>query len=133
MERLPVELLYVLAFVGFMLFNFFAQRAARRRQQEEAAQAPAEPPPPSADDALLEDVWGRTPAPAAPAPPAPAPVLPAALAPRPVLPVPRAPAPPPRLHPTRALLKDRRDLRTAVVLTMVLGPCRAQEPPDARP
>ncbi|HEX6318219.1 MAG TPA: hypothetical protein VFZ84_05040 [Burkholderiales bacterium] len=117
MERFPVELLYVLAIVGFFLFNMLAQRAARRRQQaEQAAQ-----PEPVAEE-TLEDVWGRTPAP----PPAPAPVV---LAPPPPPPVRAAPR---RMHPVRALLNDPRDLRRAVVLMMVLGPCRAQEPPEQR-
>jgi hypothetical protein len=124
MERFPVELLYVLAIVGFFLFNMLARRAARRRQQEEAAQAPAEPPA-SAEDAPLEDIWGRTPAPA----PARVPVLAPHTAPPPA----RAATPAPRrVHPVRALLKDKRDLRRAVVLMMVLGPCRSQEPPERR-
>jgi hypothetical protein len=120
MDRFPVELLYVLAFVGFILFNVIAQRAARRRQQEEAAQAPAEPPP--AADEPLEDVWGRIPAAVQ------APVVAPRPAPPPVREAPRAPR---RLHPARALLKNKHDLRRAVVLMMVLGPCRAQEPPDS--
>jgi hypothetical protein len=121
MERFPVELLYVLAFVGFILFNYIAQRAARRRREEEAAQAPPEPPP--APDEPLEDIWGR--------PPAPAPKPPVILAARSAPPPVRAQPPRPRReHPVRALLKDKRDLRRAVVLMMVLGPCRAQEPPD---
>jgi hypothetical protein len=36
------------------------------------------------------------------------------------------------MHPVRALLKDKRDLRRAVILMMVLGPCRAQDPPEGR-
>ena len=119
MERFPVELLYVLAIVGFFLFNMLAQRAARRRQQEEQAAHAAQPEP--AAEEPLEEVWGRTPA------PAPAPVV---LAPPP--PPPPARAAPRRMHPVRALLNDRQDLRRAVVLTMVLGPCRAQEPPEGR-
>ena len=118
MERFPVELLYALAIVGFFLFNMLAQRAARRRQQEEQAAQPAQPEPVAEEP--LEDVWGRTPAPA----PAPAPVV---LAPPPP---PPARAAPRRMHPVRALLNHPRDLRRAVVLTMVLGPCRAQEPPE---
>lgn len=127
MERFPVELLYILGFIAVVLFNMVAQRAARRRQQEEAAQAPeqADAPeqaePPVADDAPLEDIWGRKPA----APP-PAPVI---VAPVP----PPAPSLPQRAHPVRALLREPRDLRRAVILMMVLGPCRAQEPPDKRP
>jgi hypothetical protein len=127
MERFPVELLYVLAFVGFVLFNYMMQRAVRRRQQEEEAQAQAapQPAPPAPEDGLAEDVWGRTPSPA-PAP-APAPVF----VPRPAPPQVRAEPPAPRrLHPARALLEDKRDLRRAVILMMVLGPCRSQEPPE---
>jgi len=107
-ERFPVELLYVLGFLAIVLFNFVAQLVARRRRQEEA-QAPPPPEPPAIEEALADDVWGR-----APARPAPAPV--------------RAEAPlPRRVHPVRALLRDRTDLRRAVALSVVLGPCRAQE------
>jgi hypothetical protein len=129
MERIPVELLYVLAFIGFILFNYFVQKAARRRREEEQAQAAPQPAPPLAEEELLEDIWGRTPTPApAPAPaPTPAPVL----APRPAaLPIAAQPPAPRRAHPVRALLHDKRDLRRAVVLMMVLGPCRSQEPPE---
>ncbi|HEX2198994.1 MAG TPA: hypothetical protein VHG88_10285 [Burkholderiales bacterium] len=123
MERFPVELLYALAIVGFFLFNMLAQRAARRRQREEQA---AQPEPVVAEEPL-EDIWGRTPQPA----PVPAPVLTQIeLAPPPP---PRVSTAPPRMHPMRALLNDPRDLRRAVALMMVLGPCRAQEPPDERP
>ena len=114
MERLPVELLLVLGFIALVLLNYFTQRAARRRAQQEKAQ-PA-PAPAPIEEEPPEELWGRSAA--TPSPP-PAPVL-----------VPR-PAPPPaapRLHPVRALLKDKRDLRRAFVLVMVLGPCRAQEP-----
>ena len=124
MQGFPVELLYVLAIIGFVLFNILGQRAARRRQQEQAAQAPAAPPP-VVEVAPLEEIWGRIPPPA----PVPAP-LPQPLA------APTPPAPPARrrrLHPARALLKDPRDLRRAVVLMMVLGPCRAEEPPPEQP
>jgi len=123
-EGFPVELLYVLAFAGFILFNYLVSRAARRRQQEEQAQAEAEaaaqPAPPPAEEEPFEDYWGRAAAPA-PAPP------PAVVVSQPIRPAPPAPAPR-RLHPARALLRDKRDLRRAVVLMMVLGPCRAQEP-----
>lgn len=119
MERFPVEVLFVLGFIALALFNYFTQRAARRREQEEKAQAAVAPAPPSVEEELPEDYWGRS---AATPPPPPVPVL-----------VPRSAPPPPasrRLHPVRSLLKDRRDLRRAVVLMMVLGPCRAQEPPE---
>lgn len=124
MQGFPVELLYVLAIIGFVLFNILGQRAARRRQREEAAQAPAETAQAPAEEQLLEDIWGRTPVPAPQG----------ALVPT----QPLAPPAPPRvverrMHPVRALLKDPRDLRRAVVLMMVLGPCRAEEPPPEQP
>ena len=123
MERFPVELLYVLGFIAIVAYNYFAGRAARRRAQQEKAQGalpPIPPAPPSIAEELPEEIWGRTAV--SPPPPAPAPVV-----------VPRSAPPPPaprRLHPVRALLRDRRGLRRAVVLMMVLGPCRAQEPPE---
>lgn len=119
MERFPVELLYILGFIAIVLFNFFGRRAARLRQQQQEAQSPAPPP---AEDELAEDVWGRT-----RTPPPSAPMLVARAAPPPVraeLSTLR------RVHPVRALLKDRNDLRRAVVLVMVLGPCSAQQPPE---
>ena len=122
MERFPVELLYVLGFIAIVLFNYIAKRAARRRQQEEE-QTQAQPAPSPVEEVLLEDVWGRTPTPT----PAPAPLA----APRPAaLPITAQPPAPRRAHPVRALLQNKRDLRRAVVLMMVLGPCRAQEPPE---
>ena len=121
MERFPAEILYVLAFLAIILFNVIAQRAARRRPQQAEAEQAAVPAPPPAEDEPLDDIWGRTPAPppAAVATPRPAPA-----------PLPAQPRMPRRVHPVRALLKERRDLRRAVVLMMVLGPCRAQEPPE---
>lgn len=128
MERIPVELLYVLGFIVFIVYNMVMQRAARRRQQQEQAEAEAaqpEPQPELAEEKPLEEVWGRT---AVPVP------VPAALplrepAPRP-LPVYVEPAAPRRVHPVRALLRTERDLQRAMILMTVLGPCRAQEPPQ---
>jgi hypothetical protein len=123
MERFPVELIYVLVFLGIVLFNFMRQLAARRRQHEKEAQAKTAAPAP-AEEQPLEDIWGRTSTPA----PAPAPVL----APRPAPPPVRAAEPPApaRQHPVRVLLGNKRDLRRAVILMMVLGPCRSQERPE---
>jgi hypothetical protein len=122
MERFPVELLYILGFIAIVLLNFIAQRAARHRQQQEQARALIPSAPPPSEEELSEDVWGRTPT----RPPS-IPVLVPRPAPAPA----RAePSMPRRDHPVRALLQDKRDLRRAVILMMVLGPCRAQEPPD---
>jgi len=127
MERIPVELIYVLVFLGIVLFNFVMQQAARRRQQQEQAAEPLEEPPPEEDE-IPEDIWGRPPPP--PVIASPAPVAPPA---RVSYTETRHPQPQARrLHPVRALLKERHDLRRAVILSMVLGPCRAQEPPEQR-
>ena len=118
MDRLPEGLLYILVFLAIVLFN--AVQALRRRQRQGEEEAAAQPEPPPAEDEPLEDIWGPR--------AAPAPVIAARPAPPP--PATAASASPRGLHPARALLKDRRDLRRAVVLAMVLGPCRAQEPPE---
>jgi hypothetical protein len=121
MERIPTELLYLLVFFAIIVLNVIARQAARRRQQQEQAEQPTVPAPVPAEDAPLEDIWGRSPA------PAPMPVAEVRTAPPPAAAQPQRPR---RIHPVRDLLKGRRDLRRAVVLMMVLGPCRAQEPPE---
>lgn len=107
-----------LIIAGFMLFNHFAQQAAKRlREQQEASER--ETAAPEEEEEELEDIWGRPvpPRPTAPAPnEAPAPRLARA-------------APARAAHP---LFRTRQDLRRAVIAMTVLGPCRAQEPPEQR-
>ncbi len=110
-------LLYGLLIAGFLLFNYVMQRLSKKAQQE---QAEALPPPPG--DGPPEDIWGRAPA----APPAtPEPAVPAQRA--------EAPAQPRRRTASGILFRTRKDLRHAVVLMTVLGPCRALEPHEAFP
>ncbi len=120
MNKFPPDLLiYVLIFLGIVLFNYVMKQAARRQQQDEPV--PEQPP---AQDEPLEEIFGRArPVPAAEplraAPPVRARVREAqALAAE----VPR------RRSAARSLLKGRGDLRRAIVVMTVLGPCRAQEP-----
>jgi hypothetical protein len=104
---------------GFILFNHFAQRAAKRlREQREAAEREAAGAAPEEQEEL-EDVWGR------PVPPPPPPVE---TAPAPHV-LPAAPPPARAPHP---LFRTPQDLRRAIVAMTVLGPCRAQEPPEQR-
>lgn len=127
MERIPTELIYVLVFLGLVVFNFVVQQMARRRQQEAAGQEAQPEEPPVPEDEPLEDLWGRSPA------PAPEPVRAPVVVPRPVRSPGAAQAPTQRpRHPVRVLLQSKRDLRRAAVLMTVLGPCRAQEPPEQR-
>src|SRR3990170_5931833 len=114
-------LVYGLIIAGFLLFNYLARRLAQkaREQQEAAEQAEAQAPPAEAEGEL-EDVWGRAPA-----------TRPAAMR----VPEQRAPAPavtPPPPAATRRLFRTRQDLRHAIVLMTVLGPCRALEPHERR-
>ena len=110
-------LLYGLLIAGFLLFNYVTQQLAKKARQE---QAEALPPPPGA--VPPEDIWGRAPA-AAPATPEPvAPAVPVRRA--------EAPAQPRRRMTSGILFRTRKDLRHAVVLMTVLGPCRALKPND---
>ncbi|MDH4173473.1 MAG: hypothetical protein OEZ09_09230 [Betaproteobacteria bacterium] len=133
MPKSGSELLFLgLIIAGFLLFNYVAQKLAKKarehqeaekaaRGQQESETADAWAPPP--EDAPLEDIWGRTPA---PPPAAPAPVARVEA---------EAPVAPPRPSPRRSgtrLFRTRKDLRHAVVLMTVLGPCRALEPHEQR-
>ena len=114
-------LLYGLIVAGFLLFNYVMQQLAKKaRQEQERAEALAPPP----EAVLPEDISGR--APAAP-PAAPEPVAPGVLARRA-----EARAPLRRRTAAELFFRTRKDLRQAVVVMTVLGPCRAQEPPDSR-
>ena len=39
MERFPVEVIYLIVFAGFLLFNWLAQQASRRRTGRRQPQA----------------------------------------------------------------------------------------------
>ena len=110
-----------LIIAGFMLLNHFAQRAAARlREQQEAAQREAAARATATEEEQeLEDIWGR---------PAPAPPVPVEAAPAPHVAAPAAVSVPA----AHALFRTPQDLRRAIVAMTVLGPCRAQEPPEQR-
>ena len=128
-QSIPDILVYGLIVAGFLLFNYVTQRLAAkaRRQQQEAeldqlAQAQA------AADEPLDYTWGR--AGAAPALEVEPPKVPVDIAPAPAVTTIDVSA---RPHAAaRNLLRSRKDLRHAVVLMTVLGPCRALEPYDNR-
>jgi hypothetical protein len=116
----PDLLIYVLIIGGMLLFSILTQRAARRRQEEEKS---ASAVPPVAEEPL-PDIWGRTQArPAAdPQPFLPAPAHASAAPPI------AAEGPRPRAA-AISLLKGGHNLRQAIVVMTVMGPCRALEPP----
>jgi hypothetical protein len=126
MERFPVELIYVLVFLGIVLFNYMMQQAARRRRQEQEAQAAARGGPPPAQKELPEHIWRRTLHSALPA--VAGHVEPAHRAAA----ITAAPAAAARRTARRALFRSKGDLRHAMVVITVLGPCRALDPNDRR-
>jgi hypothetical protein len=114
MQDIPfTQLLVLLAFILFPLINWLLQRMQRRFE----SQAPRQPPP--------------QPAPRTFAKPPPIEVIASS----------RERMPPAKLPETllsrrnqsikRSLLRSRRDLRRAIILMTVLGPCRANESLDA--
>ena len=119
-------LVFGLVLAGFLLFNYVVQqRAKRARSQQEGAES-AEPTPTPMDEPL-DYAWGRAPSSMpiayeqaqarADVPTAP----PAQKA---------TPAPLPSYTAPRALFESKQELRHAIVLMTVLGPCRALEPVD---
>lgn len=125
MERFPIELLiYGALFVGILLFNYAARRARQRPQPQDAAPEYEGPPqdPRSAEYESPSEFWGRVQPSAVVTP----------LAPAPVDRVERPRPPDPALlrrkrYTRRSLLGSKRDLRRAIVLMTVLGPCRGME------
>jgi hypothetical protein len=132
-QRSDSELLiFAIAVAVFLLFNFVMQRIARaareRQQREEPLQQQQEEEDP------LENIWGRSPQVQTEPPRRPAAVLVAPMQSVDAVAAPRR-APPPvpgRRIPPAALFRSRQDLRHAIVVMTVLGPCRAQDPYQPR-
>jgi hypothetical protein len=110
---MPEQVGILLLFLVVVLFNLISMFLSRRKQQAEADEAARPPGPPPVPPRLPPRVVVAPPRVAAPTPgpvPAPAPVRRAAVA--------RLP---------RGGLGGPRELRRAIVLLTVLGPCRALE------
>ena len=117
MERLPKEFLYVLIFIGIVLFQYLVKRFGQHPQPEGQTQEPQWEVP----EEMAEPVAERA---APPQPRAQAEQFGRSAAQR------GAPlAPSTRRFSRRSLLGNRRALQEAVVLATILGPCRAMEPP----
>jgi len=125
METFPEELIYILIFGAILLFQYVMQRFARRRQSEAPQEEPLPQEEPIPQEEPLPEIWGR-----APAIPAGSPVLVERVGRSKALAA--AVAIPRRRPAVRSLLGGRRELRRAIVIMTILGPCRAQEPPDIR-
>ena len=121
MRGFPPELLYLLIFIGVVLFQFLMKRRTSQGPQEppqdddDVVQVPDEIPDELARlERATRMVWSP---PHAPAEPPARREIPAA---------PRARAP--RRFSRQALMGTQRDVQNAVVIAAILGPCRALEP-----
>jgi hypothetical protein len=125
MNNLPPELIYLLIFGAFALFQFLLKRFAKRRQSEALEEKPLPQEEPIREEEPLPEIWGRLPA---------IPAVATALVER----VARSQALVAsatitrRRSAARSLLGTKLDLRRTIVIMTILGPCRAQEPPDNR-
>ena len=119
-------LVYGLLIAGFLLFNYLLQRAAQRaRQRQEHEQAQQQEAPPSPDDEQIDSGWGRRPAVDHRS------TSGSAEAMRRVETSAAAAAPPSRRPSPKTLFRSTHDLRHAIIVMTVLGPCRALEPHDS--
>ena len=100
-------ILLLILFVVIPLVNYFLNRRARRFEQPTAARQPM------ADMGFRRQAASRA-------------------APEPVhMTAPKAEIPPRRARaPRRGRFMTRREMRRAIILMTVLGPCRANEPPE---
>jgi hypothetical protein len=108
------------------LVNYVMQQIANRaRRQQQQTDEPVNPVPPPMDEPL-DYTWGREGSALAPVYEPSQPAL--AIASRP--PTRTIPAPTQEHTAVRMLFRSKSELRHAVVLMTVLGPCRAIEPYD---
>jgi hypothetical protein len=114
MQDIPLtQLLVLLAFILFPLINWLLQRMQRRYERQPPRQPPPQPAPRTFTKPLpvevIASVRERT------SPPE----------------LREIPPPGRRQTQKRALFRSRRDLRRAIILMTVLGPCRAAASRDA--
>jgi hypothetical protein len=121
----PADLLtFALLVGGFMLLSRLFKWAVERARKQQLEQAP--PPAPLPEGALIDATWGSEPQAASWQG-----ATGAELARR-METIATGAAPQQPRHAANALLRSRQDLRHAIVLMTVLGPCRALDPPDGK-
>lgn len=123
MDRFPVELLvYGAIFLVILMFNYLSRRAQSQKPQPESEYEPSPQERPYPEYQPTPEFWGRGMPPAEAMQPSP---------PVPVEHVQRMRPPATRLAPKRytrrSLFGSKNDLRRAVVLMTVLGPCPGAE------
>mgnify|MGYP006919730950 CR=1 FL=1 len=119
MKSFPPELIYVLIFVAIALFQFMVKKLGQQVQQE-----PQEPMPDEDLSGYPEEVTEIA---------AASSVSNAAVGHFGRTEVPKASSARPRSRfSRRSLMGTRREVRNAVVIASIIGPCRAFEPHDDR-
>lgn len=125
MKGFPPELIYILIFGAVLLFNFVMQKAARRQQEEAARNAPPE-------EEIPEEEWNAAAVAAAVRPEPQEVLVHRRSVTAPVAQAPQAHASK-RLRVARqALFGKRWDIQEAIVVSTILGRCRADEPHEVR-
>lgn len=125
MTGFPPELLYVLFFIGLLVFQFLMKRRAGREQPAPTQDDDIDDAPPAYEVSQdLGELMRSLPLIRSPVPTAATAEMrrrpePAAL----------IRARPPRRFSRQSLFSNRRDVQNAVVIATILGPCRAMEPP----
>ncbi len=132
MKNIPEELIYVLIFGAILAFQYLMKRFGPQPQPDEAPpQAPQPQEQPAAQENVLDDIWGRSPAVPAVSPAAAISDIgfgrSEALGATVMLARRRS-----RRFSRSALMGNRREVQNAIVIATILGPCRAYEPHDIR-
>lgn len=124
-------LIYGAIAVAFMVFNYIVQKLSDRARGEQVPEAATEPMDEREADVLGDLEWGRAPETLRPEYLAFGTATGPAVRAKPFDPVHGAVhSLSLRPHPVRERLRDASDLRQAMVLMAVLGPCRANQEPD---
>ena len=114
MQDIPfTQILVLLAFILFPLINWLLQRMQRRFESQAPRQQPPQPAP---------RTFAKAP---------PIEVMASARERMPPAKMPETPLSRRNQSIKRSLLRSRRDLRRAIILMTVLGPCRANDSLDA--
>jgi hypothetical protein len=115
-------LIFGVLIVAYLLFNYFMEQVAKRaREGRERAAQQQEAAPSAMEDEPAEYLWGRKPE-------AESPAVSTDIEPRPRVEAIATPAPAPRVTAPHALFRSTADLRHAIIVMTVLGPCRALQP-----
>lgn len=126
MREFPLELIYFLFFIALFLFRWLRKMATRQAEKEVPVEAP--PPQPVSYPDTFDSSVERY----APAAWSASPISAVDFGRRPPAPTPAQPRRPRRFS-RQSLFGTPQDVRKAVVIATILGPCRALDPSGSGP